>query len=72
LVLKDVMVSGYAADGDDTALAFNYSKVTETIHEQNRMAAWGKARPSPTMEARSPRSATTNWRHLHTHQLTIY
>jgi len=36
LVLNDVTVSGYAADGDDTAVAFNYEKVTETIRDQGR------------------------------------
>ena len=34
LTLNDVTVAGYAADGDDTALAFNYAKVTETIRGQ--------------------------------------
>ena len=36
LTLNDVTVAGYAADGGhDTALAFDYSKLTETIQGQN-------------------------------------
>ncbi len=43
LVLNDVTVAGYAADGDDTALAFNYAKVTQTIREQNESGGIGES-----------------------------
>ena len=35
LKLDDATVSGVAIDGDDTAVAFNFRRVTETIKEQN-------------------------------------
>src|SRR5258708_22776959 len=46
LTLNNVTVAGYAADGKhDTALAFDYSKMTETIHGQ---------KPDGTHETRTP------------------
>ncbi|CAN7762839.1 type VI secretion system tube protein Hcp [Bradyrhizobium sp. LjRoot220] len=35
LQLDDATVSGIAIDGHDTAVAFNFTQVTETIREQN-------------------------------------
>ena len=66
LTLNDVTVAGYAADGDDTALAFNYAKVTETIRGQKPDGTLNRARPLPTTSAkvaRSLRSTRTNSRH---------
>ena len=41
LTLDDATVSGVAIDGDDTAVAFGFGKVSETIREQNADGSLG-------------------------------
>ena len=41
LKLDDATVSGVAIDGDDTAVAFGYDKVSETIREQKADGSLG-------------------------------
>ena len=63
LKLNNVTVAGVAVDGGhDTAIAFDYTGVTETIRGQNPDGSLAPARPSAlTSRAGIPPSITTRW-----------